>query len=325
MEPIVRLRHGNLFDGPSDLIVLPCSTAGTVTGFVAGNLVNYSIPHPQIGMKLGDIEIMPFDGADHIAQYVAFAASVAGLSSAAAAIRTIGSELGKFTRIQPSVRNISAPLLGTGAGGLPSDTVVAELKRGFLAEAAIDATLVIYSLQEDVYQRLREKNDIIRGMPQTATRVFISHTSKAPADIKWIETLALYLMECGVQIRLDRFHLRRGMDFAQWMCNELAMAHKVIVICDEVYKRKADGRLGGVGWETMLIQGDMANLPHDSTKYQVIVRTEDLDKGLPQYLKTRYAFHAPASNQANLVHSELLRELLDLPVIPQLEIREFVL
>jgi hypothetical protein len=76
MEPSVKLRLGNLFDGPSDLIVLPCSTAGTITGFVARSLAQYSIPHPREGMKLGEIEITPFEGAENIAQYVAFAASV---------------------------------------------------------------------------------------------------------------------------------------------------------------------------------------------------------------------------------------------------------
>jgi hypothetical protein len=55
------------------------------------------------------------------------------------------------------------------------------------------------------------------------------------------------------------------MDLQQWMCNELSMARKVVVVCDESYKQKADGRLGGVGWETMIIQGDIANLPPDST------------------------------------------------------------
>ena len=34
MGGIVKLRLGDLFDGPSDLIVLPCSTIGTVTGFI---------------------------------------------------------------------------------------------------------------------------------------------------------------------------------------------------------------------------------------------------------------------------------------------------
>lgn len=71
------------------------------------------------------------------------------------------------------------------------------------------------------------------------------------------------------------------MDLPQWMTNELALADKVIVVCDETYTLKADGRLGGVGWETMIIQGNVLSLPPESTKYQVIVRCEDLKCGLP--------------------------------------------
>ena len=115
------------------------------------------------------------------------------------------------------------------------------------------------------------------------------------------------------------------MDLPQWMCNELALANKVIVICDEIYKQKADGRLGGVGWETMIIQGDIANMPPDSTKYQVVVRAEDVNLGLPTYLKTRYAFHAPASDSSQSFRSELLREILDLPLDERIEAKEFAL
>lgn len=142
--------------------------------------------------------------------------------------------------------------------------------------------------------------------------------------MEWVKTLALFLIDNGIQARLDRFHLRRGMDLPQWMCNELAMAQKVIVVCDETYKLKADGRLGGVGWETMIIQGDVANLPPDSTKYQVVVRTETIDKGLPLYLKTKYAFHAPPSDAKGSFRDELVRELLDLPLDERLEAKEFV-
>lgn len=95
------------------------------------------------------------------------------------------------------------------------------------------------------------------------------------------------------------------------------------MVCDEAYKLKADGRLGGVGWETMIIQGDVANLPPDSTKYQVIVRTEEINQGLPLYLKTKFAFHARPSDKANSYRSELLRELLDLPLDERLEATQF--
>lgn len=93
----VKLKLGNLFDGPSDLIVVPCSTAGTVTGFVARSLAQYTIPHPRVGMTLGEVEIMPFKGAENIAQFVAFAASVQRMTSSPDALATIGREIGKFT------------------------------------------------------------------------------------------------------------------------------------------------------------------------------------------------------------------------------------
>jgi hypothetical protein len=107
------------------------------------------------------------------------------------------------------------------------------------------------------------------------------------------------------------------------MCNELALAQKVVIVCDEAYKQKADGRLGGVGWETMVIQGDIANLPPDSTKYQVIVRAEDIHSGLPLYLKIKFSFHTKPSDPIDLFREDLVKELLDLTLDERLEAREF--
>jgi hypothetical protein len=323
MAPTVQLRLGNIFDGPADLIVLPCSTAGTVTGFVARLLGHHTIPHPQTGMTLGEVEFMPFEGAENIAQYVAFAASVQGMSSTTDAIRSIGSAQGKFTQEQASARSIAVPLLGAGAGGIQSERVVAALSDGFCSTADPGARLIIHVLHREVFDRLKGNRQFIQGKPKSPIRVFISHTATSDDSIEWVKQLALFLIDRGVQPRLDRFHLRRGMDLPQWMCNELALANKVIVICDEAYKQKADGRLGGVGWETMIIQGDISNLPPDNTKYQVVVRSENIADGLPLYLKTRFAFHAPPSRIDRSVREELIRELCDLPSDERLEAREF--
>ncbi|TCG06963.1 hypothetical protein BZM27_22925 [Paraburkholderia steynii] len=325
MAATVKLRLGDLFDGPSDLIVLPCSTDGTVTGFVARSLVHYSIPHPREGLSLGEVEIVPFEGGDDIAQYVAFAASVAHYFSSAEAIERIGEVLGKFTCQHASVRSVAAPLLGTGAGGLSSEKVVVALKNGFTKSADPAAILIIHVLHSDIFERLRNNRQVTQGKSKENIRVFLSHTSKSEEAVEWVKLLALFLIEHGIQARLDKFHLRRGVDLPQWMCNELALADKVVVICDESYKKKADGRLGGVGWETMIIQGDIANLPPDSTKYQVVVRAEEIADGLPMYLKTRYAFHAPISDTRQLFREEFLRELLDLPLDERLLTTEFAI
>jgi hypothetical protein len=95
-------------------------------------------------MPHGKVEIIPFEGGENIAQFVAFAASVlAPGSSTPDAIRSIGSTLGEFTAKQPSVRVIAAPLLGAGAGGLQSEAVVASLREGFLSSAHPGALLIV--------------------------------------------------------------------------------------------------------------------------------------------------------------------------------------
>ncbi len=321
----VKVRLGNLFDGPSDLIVLPCSSAGTVTRFVARSLEHYSIPHPKEGMALGEVEILPFEGGENIAQFVAYAASVEGMSSTVDAIELIGKTLGEFASEQPSVRSIAAPLLGAGAGGIQSQKALSALHRGFGSIEKNSASLIVHVLHKEVYDRIQGIRKTIEGKPRESIRVFISHTSKTEESVEWVKELALFLIDKGIQARLDKFNLRRGMDLPQWMCNELALAHKVIIVSDEAYKQKADGRLGGVGWETMIIQGDIANLPPDSTKYQVVVRASRIEQGLPLYLKTRYAFHAPITTSSDVLRTELLREILELPLDERLESSEFLL
>src|SRR4051812_26623736 len=112
----VQLKLGDMFDGPSDLIVLPCSTSGTITDFVRKRLVHHRIPYPKTGMRLGDLSVVPFEGGENIAQFVAYAASVEANSSTGPAIRRIGEQLGDATKEWPTVRRVAAPLLGTGAG-----------------------------------------------------------------------------------------------------------------------------------------------------------------------------------------------------------------
>lgn len=221
MPAPVKIELGNMFDGPADVVVLPCSTAGTVTGFVARSLSQYDLPHPRVGMKLGEVEVVPFEGGENIAQYVAFAASVMSMTSSSEAVESIGVQLGKFTKKHSSARAIAVPLLGAGAGGLKSEQVVIALKKGFQEYADEGACLTIHVLHKDVFERIRN-NRHRKNTDICPVRVFISHTSSAEVDVEWIKELALFLIDNGVQARLDRFHLRRGMDLPQWMCNELA-------------------------------------------------------------------------------------------------------
>ena len=323
MAGFVKLRLGDLFDGPADLIVLPCSTGGTITRFVANRLLEYTIPRPKRGMELGDVQIMPFTGAENIAQYVAFAASVLSMTSKPDAIFKIGRAIGKFSLENESVRTISAPLLGAGAGGLRSETVVDSLSEGFRESAASGATLTIHILHESVYARLTRGNILSepptpKSPPSKPIRVFISYSGTSDRHRKWVAELGAFLRANGLDARLDQWHLRKGMDLPQWMTNELEMAERVIIISDRRYSERADGRSGGVGWETMLIQGDMSNLSPQSTKYLVVVREDAFDSGVPRYLKTKFCIHWRSDSDEAELRDELLKELYDVSLEPPL-------
>lgn len=313
----VKLRLGNLFDGPTDLIVLPCSTGGTISSFVANSLNSYNLPLPPKQLKLGTISVREFPGGENIAQFVAYAASVQGMASNEETINQIGKALGVFTVKEPAVRAISAPLLGSGAGGLNNETAANALKTGFLSTASPGAILTISVINQSAYNVLSEQRSSLPSTPRSP-RVFISYTFTDEKHLEWVKNLGTYLRSNGVEARLDQWHLKPGMDLPQWMANELNLADRVIIVSNEKYADKADGRLGGVGWETMLIQGNMMSKNAASNKYLIIVRAKDFSAGTPQYLKTKYAFHWHSKAKENAMRENLLKELYEISSAPPL-------
>jgi hypothetical protein len=297
-------------------------------------------------MSLGQVEICPLDDADQVAQYVAFAASVLEESSTLDTISQIGEALADATRELHAVQSISAPLLGTGAGGLSPDDVVRRLKEAFENNAAPAAVLSIFVLEPAEYGVLAEifeedaapasrglsertssstNTQASRGAeqrPMTSSapvppRVFISHTTLSDARMSWLDALYRFLRENGINARIDRYSLRPGMDLVQWMCNELQQADRVLLICNARYADRADGRHGGVGWETMLIQGDLyASMYREKpegdvavSKYIPIVVTPEVEDGRPDYLATKLAVHWPPDADEGAQRQALLHEL----------------
>jgi hypothetical protein len=339
----IRLVHGDMFDGPSDLIVVPCATGGAVTGFVRERLSRFKLPPVPAPLALGDLRLLPLAGADHVAQFVAYAASVQQARpqrSSPEAIRHIGKELGRTTKAE-SIQTIHCPLLGTGAGHLPSATVVDELSQGFNEDAKAGSLLKIFVLDGAVYEELVQHSLAHRAEPVPADqpglsrdeqrftvgrvppRVLISYTGSSPDNQQWVDELFRYLRGNGVNARLDTYLLRPGMDVVQWMCNELDLADRVILVCDEQYAARADRRHGGVGWETMLVQGDMyADMYRDRSgdapaKYIPVVRSVVRDAGLPTYLRTKLALHFPPGQSEDEARRRLLNEIRQIgPVIP---------
>jgi hypothetical protein len=319
MSGRVQLRQGDMFDGPSDLIVIPCSTIPTVTPSVFDRLKHFRIDVPTAPMSLGEVVVRPFAGAENIASYVAYAASVrAGYGTEEESIEEIGRELGRISRREKGVQRIATPLLGSGAGMLSPEVVIRRLRDGFLAEGADRSTLNIFILDEHLYQRLvkgfradreGEEPGQNASIDYPRIRVFVSYTRTTDAHAAWVKDLARYLIENGVDARLDVWDLRRGMDVAQWMCNELDLADRVILVCNEEYARKADRRHGGVGWEIRLVQGDLLSQEGNSDKYVAVIRSADPEKSIPAFLKSSYYLGWPPTADEGKKRTELLKDI----------------
>jgi hypothetical protein len=329
----VQLVHGDMFDRPCDLIVLPASTSGTATRKVALRLRDLHIPWPSPA-PLGSLHVVRFDGGQNFAQQVAWATSVQGLGTDLDAIEKIGREVGKATTVAPYPQNISAPLLGAGAGHLAPEYALDRLTSGFLSTASHEATLRIFVLGEETYARLVRHRD---GLPPSAqpsepvrkalpdaddreaervhtsaepVRVFISYTADKPTVTTWVRELGTFLRSSGINARLDIWHLMAGMNLQQWMQNEIQQADRVVLVCTEAYAQRADALDGGLAYEIKQIQQDIG-ATNERLKYLPLVWSADTSKALPTFLKPYLFIHWPPDGDDSEARRRLLEAILN--------------
>lgn len=112
-------------------------------------------------------------------------------------------------------------------------------------------------------------------------KVFISYSWSGTEHEQFVLELATTLRNHGVDAKLDKWDLKPGQDkfaFMETMVTDPEIS-KVLVICDRVYKSKADSRKGGVGTESQIISAEVYGKV-TQTKFIPLVREYD-DAGKP--------------------------------------------
>lgn len=312
---MLKIRRGSVFDEKCDLIVLPCSSGGSVTAWVRSEIEQNSLPFPSAPIPFGQVRVLSTEAQYNKADFVGYAASVdaKNTSSKIAAIEQISKELIYHCK-ENNCTIVNIPVLGTGAGGLDFSEVLSVYERVLGKEAF---TVNVFVPDKNTYQLLVREEKIDTEVESNLIehpRVFISYSWKDGSVKNWVWELANRLCENGVDARLDRFHLKPGMDLPQWMTNELIKAHKVLLICDSHYAEKADMRKAGVGWETMIIQGDMMVQGDANSKY-IVVAYGDFEKNTPIYMKSKLGISkADVDSDINL----LLQHIFEIDSAPKI-------
>lgn len=145
--------------------------------------------------------------------------------------------------------------------------------------------------------------------------VFISYSHDSDSHKKWVLQLAKRLRLNGVNVLLDRWVLKLGQDLAAFMEQGLSQSNRVVSICSETYVSKANDGQGGVGYEKQIITAELlSNLNADWVI--PVIRNNTEPKKLPKFLHGRLYISFEDDNLYESKYEELLRELLNEPILP---------
>ena len=89
-------------------------------------------------------------------------------------------------------------------------------------------------------------------------KVFVSYSHDSPEHKQWVLRLASKLRENGVDAVLDQWDCVPPMDVTRFMEDNLRDSKQVIIVCTELYIKKANLKSGGVGYERMIITAELA-------------------------------------------------------------------
>ena len=144
---------------------------------------------------------------------------------------------------------------------------------------------------------------------ENAPSAFISYSWDSRKHRGWVIALATKLREKGIDVTLDYWHLSPGADKLLFMEQAVAKSDHVLLICTPNFKKKAEGRLGGVGWEASIVTGELAN-DLMQTKFIPILREGgSFSNTLPRWLINRVGIDLRGDTYSDDEFERLLRAL----------------
>ena len=142
--------------------------------------------------------------------------------------------------------------------------------------------------------------------------VFISYSHDTSEHKQWVLKFAMNLAEKGIHVMLDQWDLRPGSDLAAYMNKSVRSADRVLMICTKKYTEKANGGIGGVGYEQMIVSGELLR-ELGTSKFIPVVRQTVSPPDLPTAFGSRIFINMNDGPHLESEWETLLRELHGVP------------
>jgi hypothetical protein len=114
--------------------------------------------------------------------------------------------------------------------------------------------------------------------------IFISYSWGPKEHQEWVLELSKIISKNGAEVILDKTHMKLGAHMKTFMIRSVLDADIVLIILTPEYKSKADGLVGGSGYEYNLISEEMFKVTQTNRKFIPVLRQGDFRSSLTSFL-----------------------------------------
>lgn len=155
-------------------------------------------------------------------------------------------------------------------------------------------------------------------------KVFISYSWESKEHSDWVNSLADKLLADGIEAIIDSYDVSPGDRLTKFMESSIKDSDYVIIICTEEYKRKANNRQKGVGYESHIISAELYN-NHNDRKFIPIIRQGDFNTALPTYLDGKLAIDLRGNPFNETAYKDLIASIFKVKKKPKVGVRSYYL
>jgi hypothetical protein len=146
---------------------------------------------------------------------------------------------------------------------------------------------------------------------------FISYAWENEEHKEWVKTLATFLQHNGVETRLDVWDAYLGIDLTKYFEKSIRESDYVILVCTPIYAKKANNGTGGVGYEKMIVTGEIFQEVASPRKFIPLLRSGEIQSSVPTFLNSRNTIDFRAEKEFEQRIEELLRHIYQVPKHPK--------
>lgn len=151
-------------------------------------------------------------------------------------------------------------------------------------------------------------------------KVFISYSWESKEHSEWVNSLADKLLADGIEAIIDSYDVIPGDRLPEFMESSIKDSDYVIIICTEEYKRKANNREKGVGYESHIISAELYN-NHNDRKFIPIIRQGEFNTAIPTYLDGKLAIDLRGNSYNETSYKDLIASIFKVKKKPKVGIR----